>query len=212
MPDRAFVVPLMCLSLGCPIHDFSVAPEINVPVRKRMLAMKKAVKIILIVIAVLAIAFFGLRAFTKSHSPAQTVTFDQGGLSVTLEYSRPYKKSREVFGGLVPYSKVWRTGANEATVIELGQDVKVAGKNLKAGKYSLWTIPARTDWTVIFNGEIGQWGTRYDEEQDVLRVLVPASKTPATIEQMNIAFQEAPGGTDMLIQWENTQVSVPIRK
>jgi hypothetical protein len=174
--------------------------------------MKKFLKISLFVIIGLVVAFFGLRAYTKSHSPAQTVEVNHDGLIVKTSYSSPHKKGRVIFGELVPYGKVWRTGANEATLIEFNQAVKVAGKELKAGKYSLWSIPAAGDWTIIFNGETGQWGTNYDEEEDVLRVTVPSAKTPATAEQLAITFNKVPAGADMVLHWDNTAVTVPIRK
>ena len=101
--------------------------------------MNKIVKIILIVAAVLVVAFFGFKSFTKSKSPAETAKFDQNGLTVQVDYCRPYKKGREIFGKLLPYGQVWRTGANEATIFDVKQTIKVGDKTLKAGKYTLWT-------------------------------------------------------------------------
>ncbi|WP_394993821.1 DUF2911 domain-containing protein [Emticicia sp.] len=173
--------------------------------------MNKIVKIILIVVAVLAVAFFALRTYTKSKSPAETAKFDQNGLSVQVDYCRPYKKGREIFGKLEPYGKVWRTGANEATIFDVKQDVKIGDKALKAGKYSLWTIPNVDKWTIVLNSETGQWGTMYDEKKDVLRVDVPAGKTAEIVEQLTIDFATAEGGSDMSIRWDNTEVKVPIR-
>lgn len=173
--------------------------------------MNKTVKIILISVVVLALAFFGYMTFTKSKSPADTARFDQNGLSVQVDYCQPYKKDRVVFGQLVPYGKVWRTGANEATIFEVKQDVKIADKPLKAGKYSLWTIPNTDSWTIILNSQTGQWGTMYDDTKDVMRVNVPAGKTTETVEQFKIDFAPAAGGTDMQMRWENTEVKVPVR-
>lgn len=173
--------------------------------------MNKTVKIILISVIVLALAFFGYMTFTRSKSPADTAKFDQNGLSVQVDYCQPYKKDRVIFGQLVPYGKVWRTGANEATLIDVKQDVKVADKSLKAGKYTLWTIPNPDTWTIIINGETGHWGTTYDESKDVMRVDVPASKIAETVEQFKIDFVSAEGGSDMLLRWENTEVKVPVR-
>ena len=173
--------------------------------------MNKIVKIVLISVVVLAIAFFGLRTFTKSKSPAETVKFDQNGLSVQVDYCRPYKKDREIFGKLLPYGQVWRTGANEATIFDVKQDVKIADQLLKAGKYSLWSIPNADKWTIIFNGTTGQWGTNYDETKDILKVEVPASKMAETLEQFKIDLVPATGGSDMMLRWENTEVKVPIR-
>ena len=173
--------------------------------------MSKLVKIILIVVAVLVAAFFGLKAFTKSKSPSETAKFDQNGLSVQVDYCRPYKKGREIFGKLESYGKVWRTGANEATIFDVKQDVKIGDKALKAGKYTLWTIPNVEKWTIVLNSETGQWGTNHDETKDILSVDVPVGKTASTIEQLTIDFTAAEGGTDMGIRWDNTEVKVPIR-
>ncbi|WP_435353174.1 DUF2911 domain-containing protein [Emticicia sp. SJ17W-69] len=173
--------------------------------------MNKTVKIILIVVAVLVAAFFGFKAFTKSKSPAESAKFDQNGLSVQVDYCRPYKKGREIFGKLLPYGQVWRTGANEATIFDVKQDIKIGDKTLKAGKYTLWTIPNADKWTVILNSETGQWGTNYDEKKDVLRVDVPSEKTAEMVEQFKLEFAAAEGGADMILSWENTAVKVPIR-
>ncbi|MFD2520183.1 DUF2911 domain-containing protein [Emticicia soli] len=173
--------------------------------------MNKILKIVIISVAVLALAFYGFLTFTKSKSPADTASFNQNGLSVQVDYCRPYKKDRVIFGQLLPYGKVWRTGANEATIFEVKQDVKIADKPLKAGKYTLWTIPNTDNWTIIFNSQTGQWGTEYDETKDVLRVDVPASKLAETVEQFKIDFASAEGGSDMILRWENTEVKVPVR-
>lgn len=173
--------------------------------------MNKIVKIILIVAAVLVVAFFGFKSFTKSKSPAETAKFDQNGLTVQVDYCRPYKKGREIFGKLLPYGQVWRTGANEATIFDVKQAIKVGDKTLKAGKYTLWTIPNADKWTVIMNEETGQWGTNYDEKRDVLRVDVPVGKAAETLEQFKIDFAAAEGGADMVLRWDNTEVKVPIR-
>jgi hypothetical protein len=174
--------------------------------------MKKALRISLFVLAGLVVAFLGLRAWTKSHSPAHTVMWNQEGLSIKVDYSTPSKKGRVIFGQLVPYGEVWRTGANEATVIEFGQPVTVAGKALPAGKYSLWSIPTAANWTFIFNGETGQWGTNYDAQRDVLRVSVPATRATAPAEQLDLRFEQARGGADLVVHWDDTRVALPIRK
>jgi len=172
--------------------------------------MNKYVKISLITVAVLVIAFFGFKTFTKSKSPAETAKFDQNGLTVQVDYCRPYKKEREIFGKLLPYGQVWRTGANEATIFDAKQDIKIADKTLKAGKYTLWTIPNVDKWTIILNSETGQWGTNYDEKKDVLRVDVQAGKIAETVEQFKLEFAATTTGTDMILRWENTEVKVPI--
>lgn len=170
----------------------------------------RVIKILLIVSALVAIYFVGNRFITKSHSPSSTAHHEKNGLEITVEYCRPYKKNREIFGGLVPFGKVWRTGANEATIIKFTKDVLIAGKSLKAGTYTLWTIPNKTDWTIIINSEVGQWGTEYDETKDILRVQTKSSKLPIPLEMLIIDFTDLGNEMDMLIKWDSTVVNVPI--
>ncbi|MGL4632402.1 MAG: DUF2911 domain-containing protein [Leadbetterella sp.] len=172
--------------------------------------MNKTVKILLILLAVMGIAFLGLKMYTKSHSPFEKVESTFGEIKMSVEYCRPYKKNRKVFGGIVPYDKVWRTGANEATVVEFSHDVEIAGNKISAGKYSLWSIPNLKEWTIIVNKETGQWGTSYEEKNDIVRVKVPATIHPQTKEQLEIKFLNTPSGNDMVISWENTVVFIPI--
>jgi len=117
--------------------------------------MRKFFIFSLIGIAVIAavVAFIGFMQLknTKSFSPEEEVVFVQGDLKITVFYNRPSKKGREIFGGLVPFNQVWRTGANEATTFESNKDINFDGQTLRAGKYSVWTIPRETTWTIIFN-------------------------------------------------------------
>jgi len=173
--------------------------------------MNKYIRITLIVVAGLAAAFFVLRTCTKFKSPEATAVFRQGGLDVEVNYCQPAKKGRAVFGTLLPYGQVWRTGANEATLITFNKDVALAGKPLKAGKYTLWTIPNANEWTIIINGQTGQWGTSYDESQDVLRANVPLKTNPDAVELFTVGFTTQTGGADMLLSWDKAGVAVPIR-
>ena len=101
---------------------------------------------------------------SKRPSPPDKVSEKVGSATITIDYSQPSVKDREIWGGLVPYGKVWRTGANEATTFENSADVKVEGESLKAGKYGLFTIPEANEWTIIFNSVPDQWGSGgYDE-------------------------------------------------
>ncbi|WP_128545719.1 DUF2911 domain-containing protein [Larkinella soli] len=174
--------------------------------------MKKVLWIIGIILVAVVAIFIGFRSYTKSFSPSATAEIDQNGLSVKVDYSQPSKKGRKVFGSLVPYGEVWRTGANEATIIDFDQNVVVAGQPLDEGEYSLWTIPSEGNWIVIFNRETGQWGTQYDQTKDVLRVPVMARARKPAQEQFFISFAPQTGGTDMLLTWDETEVVVPIRK
>lgn len=172
----------------------------------------RLIKILLIVAALIAVYFVGNRFITKSHSPSSTAHHEKNGLEVTVEYCRPYKKNREIFGGLVPFGKVWRTGANEATIIKFTKNVKIAGSQLKAGIYTLWTIPTNDNWTIIINSEVGQWGTEYDEIKDVLRVSAPSQKLPVPLEMLIIDFTDIGDNIEMLIKWDQTLVNIPISK
>lgn len=173
--------------------------------------MNKFVKGLLITAAVLAVAIFGFMTYTKSHSPAATIETKAGNLEVSVDYCQPQRKDRKIFGELVPYGKVWRTGANAATIITLNRDATFAGESVKAGKYTLWTIPNENEWTIILNKETGQWGTNYDEGKDLFRTSVPAEKTSEMTEQFTMKFAPTDGGTDLILAWENTKVVIPVR-
>lgn len=130
---------------------------------------------------------------------------------IRVTYSRPKKKGREIFGKLVPYGKVWRTGANEATEIVFYQDVDLGGKKVKAGTYSLFTIPDEKEWTIILNSDLDYWGAySYKAANDALRVTVPSTELKTSVEDFSIQF-ESKGekqGT-MKLAWEKTAVEVP---
>lgn len=126
-------------------------------------------------------------------------------------YSRPRKGERVVFGKLVPYGEVWRTGANEATEIKFYQDVTFGGKEVKAGTYSLFSIPGEKEWTLILNTDLDYWGAySYNPKNDVVRVTAPASQSAGSVEYFTIGFsgQGAKSGS-MKIAWEKTAVEVP---
>jgi hypothetical protein len=130
---------------------------------------------------------------------------------IRVIYSRPQKKGREIFGTLIPYGKVWRTGANENTEIKLYKDAMINGKKLSAGTYSLFTIPGEKDWTIIFNADLDYWGSySYDEAKDVLRIKVTTQKLTNALEDFSIRFTGS-GANDALMRlgWENTLVEVP---
>ncbi|MFI2742645.1 DUF2911 domain-containing protein [Zhouia sp. PK063] len=126
-------------------------------------------------------------------------------------YSRPQMNGRTIFGDLVPYGKVWRTGANESTEITFFKDVTLAGKKVKAGTYSLFTIPTDGEWTIILNSVLDEWGAyTYKEDKDVLRVQVPSTKADDAVEDFTIVFKPGMDGADMILAWDKTRVSVPI--
>jgi hypothetical protein len=183
--------------------------------------MKTPVRILLIILALVVIGFvgfrFGLRNYTKQFSPEATATFDENDLHLRVDYCQPSRKDRLIFGteaekALVPYGQVWRTGANEATLLTVERDVTLAGKPLEAGQYTLWTIPGPDTWQVVINGQTGQWGTEYDEGRDVFRAEVPARTVPEVEEKLELDFAEQPNGADLLLRWDTREVTIPIRK
>jgi hypothetical protein len=126
---------------------------------------------------------------------------------VKITYGRPSKNGREVFGTLVPFGQVWRTGANEATEITFRKDAKVAGKSIKAGTYVLHTIPNEKEWTVILNSKLDVWGAyEYDQTKDVLRVNVPSSTSDKSVEAFSMNFK----GSTLVLGWDKTRVEIPI--
>lgn len=132
---------------------------------------------------------------------------------VRVIYSRPSANGRDVMGKLVPYGKVWRAGANEATEIKFYQDVQLAGKNVKAGTYSLFTIPAEKEWTIILSSDLDYWGAfSYKEANDVLRVTAPVSVIDSSIQNFTIRFDKK-GEQEGLMKmaWEKTVVDVPFK-
>lgn len=147
-------------------------------------------------------------------SPAGTATFSfSDGKTVNITYSRPSAKGRKIMGGLVPYGQVWRTGANEATSFTTDTDLVVGGTAVPAGKYTLYTLPGESSWKLIINKQTGQWGTKYDEKQDLARVAMQVGKTSAPVEQFTISFDKA--GSDVAklkLEWENTSASVDVKE
>ncbi len=182
--------------------------------------MKKSVKwILIIVVSLVVILYVSLRVLmyqTKSHSPEEIITYTENGSELSVYYNRPYKKGRKVFGKLVPYNEVWRTGANEATTFSTAKDLKIGNDVLPKGTYTLWTIPGKKEWAVIFNSKEYGWGVRMKDgkpsreaEFDVLKYISPVEKNNEVVEQFTIRFQGEPN-VEMLIEWDKIRVSVPL--
>lgn len=130
---------------------------------------------------------------------------------IRVTYSRPQKSGREVFGKLVPFGKVWRAGANEANEIKFYQDAELAGKKVKAGTYSLFTIPGEKEWTIILNSDLDYWGAySYNEKNDVLRVTAPATNLNSEVENFTIQFDKKGDQQGVMkLVWDKTLVEVP---
>ncbi|MDU0370051.1 DUF2911 domain-containing protein [Hymenobacter endophyticus] len=149
------------------------------------------------------------QAPTRPSPPATVAASLPGGAQLVIRYSRPSAKERKVFGGLVPYGQVWRTGANEATTFEVNQPVTVQGQSLPAGKYALFTIPTEKDWTIIFNKTATQWGAyEYEAADDVLRVKAMPASSPQPLERFTI---NATNAGQVTLAWEKTQVSFVVK-
>ena len=162
-----------------------------------------------------AVTNFFVKKHTKSFSPEEQIEYKQDDVQIVVFYNRPYKKGREIFGALVPFGKVWRTGANEASTFETNKDLTFEGKTLKKGRYTLWTIPGQDNWTVIFNSEYGQWGigpdgeANRDPERDVLSINVHPVQTEREFEQFTISFEKVGEDAEMVLIWDKTLVAVP---
>jgi len=148
---------------------------------------------------------------TPQPSPTQTIKQDFGISSIELIYSRPGIKGRKIFGDLVPWGKVWRTGANSATRIKFSDDVTIGGQTLKAGEYAIYTVPNEKEWEIIINKGSENWGTDYKQEDDILRVKASPVKLESPIETFTMQFANVkPNSADLQIMWDKTLVSVPI--
>ena len=156
-------------------------------------------------------AAYAQEALEPKPSPMAVAIAKQGDTYVKIVYSQPHKRGREIFGSeLVPYGKVWRLGANEATEITLTDGLKIGGKTLKAGTYSMYAIPEKDQWTIIFSSMLGEWGAyNYDESQDVLRVEVPVQSSETAYEPFTMMFNEK--GTELTMVWDKTKVVLPVR-
>jgi hypothetical protein len=163
-------------------------------------------------ILLVAVAAIGQQDKSKRPSPPATAQVELKGKKVTLDYSQPSLKGRKVGQELAPYGKVWRTGANEATSLTTEVDLNIGGVKVPAGKYTLYTLPAEGTWKLIINKQTGQWGTQYDESQDLARVDMKKSSLPQPVEQFKIAFDKKSANTaELNLDWENTRVTVAVK-
>jgi len=144
-------------------------------------------------------------------SPMAVASFKKPSIYIKAVYGQPMKRGREIFGALEPYGQVWRTGANEATEITTTKDIRVGNKTLKAGTYTLFSIPEKDKWKIMFNSDLGQWGAfKYDPAKDVLTTEVPVTQSSELYEAFTIKFDETRTGADMMLAWDKTKVLVPL--
>ncbi|HLS47064.1 MAG TPA: DUF2911 domain-containing protein [Gemmatimonadales bacterium] len=143
-------------------------------------------------------------------SPRDTVRGTIGSASVLVDYGRPSRRGREIFGSLVPFGQVWRSGANAATTLVLGAPVSIGGQPLDAGTYTLYSLPRADGWTLIVNGQTGQWGTEYAESRDVLRVPLDRSSV-AAVDTFTISIESGDPEGRLLLAWDTLQGAVSVR-
>jgi hypothetical protein len=156
-------------------------------------------------------AVFAQMGGGKPSPPASATCDLGGGKTIKTDYSSPRMKGRKIYGELVPFGEVWRTGANEATTFVTSADVVVGGKTVPAGNYTIFTVPTAGKWTLIINKKTGEWGIPYKYESDELvRVEMKASKLPSPVENFTIAYDKSGNGCSLRLDWETTRASVDI--
>jgi hypothetical protein len=142
-------------------------------------------------------------------SPRDTVELRFGSDPILVDYGRPSMRGRTIMGGLVPYGQVWRTGANAATTFVTSRDLRMGGVDVPAGTYTLYTLPGQSEWQLIINRQTGQWGTEYDQAQDLARIPMQVERLPQPVEQFTIDLNPESGSAFTFdLRWENTRARV----
>jgi hypothetical protein len=177
--------------------------------------MRKIAIVCSLLVLVLAVSSSPLQAQqdkSKRPSPPATAKCElAGGKTVTIDYSSPRKKGRNVFSDVVKYGEVWRTGANEATTFVTTADVMVGGAHVPAGSYTLFTVPGKDKWTLIISKKTGEWGTDYPgEKEDLARVEMKAGTASAPVENFTISFEKAGNGCNLKLAWDTTTAWVSV--
>jgi hypothetical protein len=175
--------------------------------------MQKRVAIFAFVVLLATVAFAQMGGDkSKRPSPPASASCDLGGgKTVKTDYSSPRAKGRKIFGGLVPYGEVWRTGANEATTFVTSSNISVGGTAVPAGSYTIFTVPNADKWSLVISKGTGEWGTQYPgKDKDLARVDMKVSKLSSPVENFTISYEKSGSGCTMNIEWENTRASVDI--
>ncbi len=178
-------------------------------------------KRLLIVLSILALGLllysvFVENIFSSRLSPKDSAKISLNDLDLKVEYNRPSKRDRDVFGALVPFNKVWRTGANEATTFSTNKDLMINGLHLKKGKYTIWTVPMKDSWKVMLNSKQYEWGVNekmvpmWDPNYDVIEIEVATTQLDSTVEKFTIAFDNTTGNLKLSMAWDSTKIEVPI--
>lgn len=176
------------------------------------LVAMKSLRSILVVLAVLALTSSLFAQDKKRVSPQDTVTATVDGAKITIVYSRPQTKDpksgekRKIWGGLVPYGQVWRLGANEATSLTTDKEITIGGSAVAAGNYTMFLLPSESGAKLIVNKQTGQWGSDYDEKQDLVRVDMKKEAATKPVDQFTIAVD----GSTLKLMWEDVQYSAAI--
>jgi len=145
-------------------------------------------------------------------SPPDSVKASVAGAALAVRYSRPSTRGRAIFGNVVPWNQVWRTGANQATIFETSADLVIAGTPVPAGKYSLWTLPSPAGWKLIVNKNTGQWGTDYNAQYDLARLDMKVERLLQPVEQFTIALYGSGKDGMLALSWERTMASIAFRR
>lgn len=168
-------------------------------------------KTLITAIALVLVAAFGVAQEPKKPlSPPAKAEAKIDGKQITINYSAPSKRDRVIMGGLVPYGEVWRTGANAATTLTTASDLMIGAIHVPKGTYTLYTIPGEKEWTLIVNKQTGQWGTNYDQAQDLGRTKLTVKAVKSTAETFVIAIKPTKANQgELSFTWENVEASVP---
>jgi hypothetical protein len=174
----------------------------------------KSLRSILFVFTALALTASSLFAQDKKPrvSPHETVNATVGDAKITIVYGRPYSKDpksgemRKIWGGLVPFGKVWRMGADEATLVTTDKEISIGGTAIAAGTYSLYLLPAEAGAKLVVNKQTGQWGTKYDESQDLVRIDLKKEPLAKPVDQFTIAIDDSV----LKLMWEDVQYSAAV--
>jgi len=186
---------------------------VQVAIKKTKMPIKiKFAPVVLVLASVFIFQYATAQEAVKPRlSPLEIVTLKYESTYIKVTYGRPHKKGRDIFGALVPFGEVWRTGANEATEITFTKDVKINGKRLNAGTYTVFTIPERDKWTVILNSDLGQWGSyNYNADRNVMEIEAEVSELDITYEPFTIEFQLQDDEAKLIMMWDKTKASFTI--
>ena len=175
---------------------------------------KLAVVASLAVLLVTAFVVLGQQDKSKRPSPPAQAKYDLGGgQTITIDYSSPRAKGRKIYGGIVPFGQIWRTGANESTTFVTTVDLNVGGTTVPAGNYTIFTVPNEDKWQLVISKKTGEWGTDYPgPSNDLARIDMKVSKLPSPVEDFTISFDKAGSVANLNIDWETTRASVMVSK